>query len=126
MKDFMTPQEIIAHYEENLNVCNKKIEHFEHPEIYGCYVKRCNSIVINKERMMVITTDETRHTSCELSPLYPTYFTPKAALDIVANDVWSDCKGNRIKFEIVGEHEYYKILKSHTQEIINALKRVIA
>lgn len=117
-----TTQEMIAHYEKVLNVCNKEIEYLTHPELYGCCLCKCNSIVINKERMMTVTTDETHHTTYEFSPLYPTYFSPEVARDIVKNDIYRDCNDNRIKMEIVGKLEYYTLLKGQAEKSIELFK----
>ena len=117
-----TTQEVIAHYEKVLNVCNKEIEYLTHPELYGCCLCKCNSIVINKERMMTVTTDETHHTTYEFSPLYPTYFSPEVARDIVKNDIYRDINDNRIKMEIVGKLEYYPLLKGQAEKSIELFK----
>ena len=118
--------EMIAHAEKVLNVCNKEIEHLTHPEVYGCCLDRCNSIVINKERLMTVTTDETRHTTYEFTPLYPTYFSPEAADRIVASDIYKDNNGNRIALEIVGKLEYYQLLKEYSEKSIGILKSIEA
>lgn len=117
-------ERIIINNELTLKVCNEKIEYLTHPELYGCCLSRCNSIVINKERMMVVTTDSNHYTTYEFSPLYPTYFSPEAARKIVANDIYKDCNGNRIELEIIGELEYYKLMKERaeaTTRIIESL-----
>ena len=119
-----TTQEMIAHYEKVLNVCNKEIEYLTHPELYGCCLCKCNSIVINKERMMTVTTDETHHTTYEFNPLYPTYFSPEVARDIVKNDIYKDINGNRIKMEIVGKLEYYRLLKDSAEKGIELFKSI--
>ena len=62
---------------------------------------KCNSIVINKERLMTVTVDENNRTKHEFSPLYPTYFSPSAARQIVEGDLYSDCNGNRIKRHVL-------------------------
>ena len=120
-----TIKETIAHLENVINVCNKEIEHLTHPEIYGCCLCKCNSIVINKERMMTVTTDETHRTTHKFSPLYPTYFSPEAASDIVKNDIYRDCNGNRIKMEIIGKQEYYTLLKADSEKTLNIIKKLI-
>lgn len=112
----------ISNAEKTINVCKKEIEYLTHPEKYGCCLCRCNSIVINKERMMTVTTDETHHTTYEFSPLYPTYFSPEVASDIVKNDIYRDCNNNVIKMEIVGKLEYYRLLKEHTESGLSILK----
>jgi len=119
-----TNQEIIAHYEKVLNVCNKEIEYLTHPEVYGCCLCKCNSIVINKERMMTVTTDETHHTTYEFSPLYPTYFSPEIARDIVKNDIYRDINNNPIEMTIIGELEYYRLLKEKTEKAIELFKSI--
>ena len=119
-----TNQEIIAHYEKVLNVCNKEIEYLTHPELYGCCLCKCNSIVINKERMMTVTTDETHHTTYEFTPLYPTYFSPEAAREIVENDIYRDINDNRIEMEIIGRMEYYTLLKKWTEDSLSTLRSI--
>ena len=121
-----TTQEMIAHYEKVLNVCNKEIEYLTHPELYGCCLCKCNSIVINKERMMTVTTDENHMTTYEFNPLYPTYFSPEAADRIVASDIYKDNSGNRIALEIVGKLEYYQLLKEYSEKNIGILKSIEA
>ena len=117
---------MIAHYEKVLNVCNKEIEYLTHPELYGCCLCKCNSIVINKERMMTVTTDENHMTTYEFNPLYPTYFSPEAADRIVASDIYKDNNGNRIALEIVGKLEYYQLLKEYSEKSIGILKSIEA
>ena len=119
-----TIKETIAHLEKVINVCNKEIEHLTHPEIYGCCLSKCNSIVINKERLMTVTTDETHHTTYEFSPLYPTYFSPEAARNIVKNDIYRDCNGNIIKMEIIGKLEYYQLLKADSEKTHELIKKL--
>jgi len=121
-----TTAEVIAHNEQVLKVCNTKIEHLTHPELYGCCVCECNSIVINKERMMTVTTDETHHTTYEFSPLYPTYFSPKTAKQIVATDIYKDINDNPIEMEIIGELEYYRLLKKQAEKTIKLFKSIEA
>ena len=117
--------EAISNAEKTIKVCNKEIEYLTHPELYGCCLCKCNSIVINKERMMTVTTDETHHTTHEFSPLYPTYFSPETARKIVENDIYRDCNDNIIKLEIVGKLEYYQLLKEHTENGLEGLKSAI-
>ena len=117
-----TIQEMISQNEKVINVCNTKIEHLTNPKEYGFCVSKCNSIVIDKERMMTVTTDETHHTTYEFSPLYPTYFSPEVAREIVKNDIYRDYNGNRINMEIIGELEYYRLLKEKSEKIIKVLR----
>lgn len=117
--------EAISNAEKIINVCNNEIEYLTHPELYGCCLCMCNSIVINKKRMMTVTTDETHHTTYEFSPLYPTYFSPETARKIVENDIYCDCNGNIIKLEIVGKLEYYRLLKEQTENRLDVLKSAI-
>ena len=119
-----TTQQMIAHYEKVLNVCNKEIEYLTHPELYGCCLCKCNSIVINKERMMTVTTDENHMTTYEFNPLYPTYFSPEAADRIVKEDIYKDCNGNRIELTIIGKLEYYRLLKGQAEKSIELFKRL--
>ena len=123
-----TTQEMIAHYEKVLNVCNKEIEYLTHPELYGCCLCKCNSIVINKERMMTVTTKTTDgvcRTTYEFSPLYPTYFSPEVARDIVEHDIYKDINDQPIKMEIVGKLEYYQLLKDWAEDHLRVMKSVI-
>ena len=123
--NFPTIAEMVAHHEQVLNVCNKQIEYLTHPEVYGCCLCKCNSIVINKERMMTVTTKTTDgvcRTTYEFSPLYPTYFSPEVARDIVKNDIYRDINDNRIKMEIVGKLEYYTLLKGQAEKSIELFK----
>lgn len=115
----------ISNAEKTISVCNKEIEYLTHPEIYGCCLDRCNSIVINKERMMTVTTDEAHHTTHEFSPLYPTYFSPAVARKIVKNDIYRDWNGNIIKLEIIGKLEYYQLLKECLENRLSALNSAI-
>ena len=124
--NFPTIAEMVAHHEQVLNVCNKQIEYLTHPEVYGCCLCKCNSIVINKERMMTVTTDENHMTTYEFNPLYPTYFSPEAADRIVASDIYKDNNGNRIALEIVGKLEYYQLLKEYSEKNIGILKSIKA
>ena len=115
----------ISKAENTINVCNKEIEYLTHPEIYGCCLSKCNSIVINKERMMTVTTDENHMTTYEFSPLYPTYFSPEAADRILKHDIYKDANGNRIELTIVGKLEYYRLLKEHTENGVKGLRMAI-
>lgn len=112
----------ISKAESTLHVCKKEIEYLTHPELYGSCLSRCNSIVINKERMMVVTTDENHMTSYEFSPLYPTYFSPEAAHRIMKHDLYKDINGNRIKLVIVGKLEYYILLQEYTEKNLEVLR----
>lgn len=116
--------QVIANYEEMLNVSNRELEVFNNPEVYGSCLCLHNSIVINIERMMVITTDETHHTTYCFNPLYPTRFTPEAAKKIVKNDVYKDIHDNRIKLEIVGEKKYYELLKEYAERNLKVIKSI--
>lgn len=117
-------QSIIKKSENVLDVCNKEIEYLTHPELYGCCLCKCNSIVINRERMMTVTTDENHMTTYEFSPLYPTYFSPEAAQRIISHDVYKDINGNRINLERIGKLEYYKLLKAWTEKGLEALRSI--
>lgn len=110
--------EAIAYNENVVNKCDKVIERITHPEVYGCCLDSCNSIVINKERMMVVTTDEKHMTTYEFSPIEPTYFTPKAAKRIVEADIYTDVYGDKIELEIVGKLEYYQLLKASAEKAL--------
>lgn len=115
-------KQAICKAEQTMSVCNKEIEHLTHPEIYGCCLTLCNTIVINKERMMTVTTDENHMTTYEFAPLYPTYFSPEAAERIIKKDIYKDCNGNRIAFERVGKLEYYRLLKQYTETGLEILR----
>ena len=118
-------KQAISKAEKTLNVCNKEIEYLTHPELYGCCLSLCNTIVINKERMMTVTTDENHMTTYEFSPLYPTYFSPEAADRILKHDIYKDINGNRIKLERVGKLEYYRLLKEHTETGLEGLRMAL-
>lgn len=111
--------------EGRLSVCNQKIEKLTHPEIYGACLTRCNCIVINKERMMTITTNAEHRTTYEFSPLYPTFFTRETACDIVKLDIYKDINGNRIALTIVGELEYYELLQESIEKGLKAIKATL-
>lgn len=111
--------------EKTLIACDKEIEYLTHHELYGSCLSLCNTIVINKERMMTITTDENHKTTYEFAPLYPTYFSPDAADKIQKHDIYKDINGNRIKLEKVGKLEYYKMLKNYTETGLKALRMSI-
>ena len=111
--------------EECVKVCNEKIKRLTNPQKYGCCISRYNSIVINKERMMVVTTKDGK-THYAFAPTYPTYFTPQTAKKIVANDIFKDGLGNRIELTIVGELEYYQLLKKNKENGIQTLTDVLS
>lgn len=113
--------EMIAHNENVLNVCNKQIEYLTNPDKYGFCLDKCNSIVINKERMMTVTTDKNNMTTYEFSPLTPTYFAPEVAEHIVKSDIYYDCN-NPIKMEIIGKLEYYTLLKDYAVKNLENIK----
>lgn len=115
---YPTMMEVISYNQKVLSVCNKEIEYLTNPREYGCCLSRCNRIVINKERMMTVTTDKDHRTTYEFSPLYPTYFSREAAEKIVANDIYLDNKGNRIELTIIGKLEYYTLLKNKAEKAI--------
>lgn len=118
-------KQAISKAEMTLNVCNKEIEYLIHPELYGCCLSLCNTIVISKERMMTVTTDENHMTTYEFSPLYPTYFSPEAADHIISHDIYKDINGDRIKLEKVGKLEYYRLLKEYTETGLKALRMAL-
>ncbi len=115
----------INHAEKMVSVCNKQIEFLTHPEIYGCCLSKCNSIVINKERMMTVTIDDNHVTTYEFSPLYPTYFTPETAREIVEHDIYKVINDQPIKMEIVGKLEYYHLLMVWAENQLKVMKSVI-
>lgn len=114
-------QEVIEHNEEKLAVCKKELERINNPQIYGACLCRCNCIVINKERMMTVTTKD-NHTTYEFNPLYPTFFSAEMANKIVREDIYKDIHGNRIKMEIIGEKEYYMMLQEKAEKAIELFK----
>lgn len=126
MKQFLTISQLIEKAEVILNVCKTNVDYLSNPKKYGCGIFKCNAIVLNKERMMVVKVGENNMTDYEWAPLYPTFFTKEAAKKIVADDVFTDCEGKRIKLEIVGELEYYHILGEWAQNRIDALKKLKA
>jgi len=111
--------------EECVKVCNEKINWLTNPQKYGYCISRCNSIVINKERMMVVTTKDGK-THYAFAPTYPTYFTPQTAKNIVANDIFKDGLGNRIELAIVGELEYYQLLKKNKESAIKTFTDILS
>lgn len=115
-------QEVIEDNEKTLAVCNEELDRINHPEVYGACLCRCNCIVINKERMMTVTTDKRNYTTYEFSPLYPTFFSPDTAKDIAKNDVFKDINDNRIKMEVIGEKEYYTLLKERATKTLELFK----
>lgn len=116
---------LIAKCEKVLSVCDKEIEYLTHPEKYGCCLSYCNSIVINKERLMCVTTDKEHRATYELSPLYPTYFSPKSAAQIMENEIFTDRDGKRIKMEIVGKLEYYHLLRAEYANKLASFKEIL-
>lgn len=117
--------QMINVYKKRIDVCENEIEQITHPEIYGCCLNKCNSIVINKERMMTITTNEKNEITHEFTPLCPTYFTPKTAKELVKNETFKDIHGNKIKMEIIGRLEYYQLLKDNCNKHIEILKTLL-
>ena len=111
--------------EECVKVCDERIKRLTNPKKYGCCISRCNSIVLNKERMMVVTAKDGK-TDYAFAPTYPTYFTPQTARKIVANDIFKDGLGNRIELTIVGELEYYRLLKKHKENGIQTLTDILS
>lgn len=89
-----------------LSTCDKIIERLIHPDATSLG----NSIIIDKSRMMTVTT-KNRMTTYEFAPLYPTIFTSEAAARIIQRDVFIDGCGFNVSLEIVGELEYYRLLK---------------
>lgn len=126
MKQTLDISAMISRCEEIVNVCTKEIKHLTHPEIYGCCLCKCNSIVINKERMMTVTTDEKHMTTYEFEPLCPTYFSPEVARGIVCHDIYEDINGNRIHMEIIGKLEYYQLLKAVSEKRLEIFKSIEA
>ena len=128
MKTQMNNQfaELVKKVESQIAVCEKKIYYFEHPEECGFGIFKCNSIVINKERMLVVKVGDDRCTCHEFAPLYPTKFSPEAAQDIVNNDKYYDGANQRISLEIIGEKEYYYLLKVYLTEGLQSLKKMLA
>lgn len=111
--------------EECVKVCNDKINRLTNPQKYGYCISRCNSIVINKERMMVVTTKDGK-THYAFAPTYPTYFTPQTAKNIVTNDIFKDGLGNRIELTIIGELEYYQLLKKNKENAIKTFTDILS
>ena len=89
-----------------LATCDKIIERLTRPDA----TSRGNSIVIDKMRMMTVTT-KNRMTTFEYAPLYPTIYAHDAAESIIMRDVFIDGCGFNVTLEIVGELEYYRLLK---------------
>ena len=72
----------------------------------------------------MVVTAENGKTSYEFSTTSPTYFTPSTARDIVKHDIFRDGLGNRIELTIVGELEYYQILKDWLTEQVKTIKEI--
>lgn len=89
-----------------LTTCEKIIERLTRNDA----TSRGKNIIIDKSRMMTVTT-KNRMTTYEFAPLYPTIFTPEAAARIIHRDVYIDGCGFNVSLEIVGELEYYRLLK---------------
>lgn len=89
-----------------LSTCDKIIERLTCPDT----ISRGNSIIIDKSRMMTVTT-KNRMTTYEYAPLYPTIYAHEAAERIIRRDVFIDGCGFNVSLEIVGELEYYRLLK---------------
>lgn len=68
---------------------------------------------------------EGNKTSYEFCSLTPTFFSPKLAKEIIKNDIFRDCNGNRIKLEGVTELEYFKMLKERTESSLLFIENVI-
>lgn len=105
---------------DRLDIINKEIERLENP----CFIDACNSIVINKERMLTLTTDEHSIVSYEFGPIHPTYFTPERARELQNELEIADCHGNKIELMVVGAKEYYNLLKEETLRYIDTVKRL--
>lgn len=112
---------IIKQNRERIEFCNKKIEVLTHSELYGRCLAKCNTIVINKERMMVVKVGKSNMTDYEYAPIAPTFFTKELAQEIINNDIYRDYQGNRIPLEAIGELEYYKLLKEQNEKSIEVL-----
>lgn len=93
-----------------LTTCERNIERLTRPDANGCSLSRGNSIIIDKSRMMTVTT-KIHMTTYEFAPLYPTLFTADAAARIIQHDVFIDGCGFNVALEIIGELEYYRLLK---------------
>ena len=120
-----TIKAMVAKKEEELELVNRKIYYYEHPEECGFGIFKCNSIVINKERMMVIAVGDDRKTCNKFAPIHPTKFSPETAIDIVNNDEWYDGNNERISLEIVGEREYYYLLREYLQNGLEMVKKYL-
>lgn len=93
-----------------LTTCERNIERLTRSDANGCSPTRGNSIIIDKSRMMTVTT-KIHMTTYEFAPLYPTLYTVDAAARIIQHDVFIDGCGFNVSLEIVGELEYYRLLK---------------
>lgn len=95
-----------------LSTCDKIIERLTRNDANGCSLSCGKNIIIDKSRMMTVTT-KNRMTTYEFAPLYPTVFTPETAARIIQRDVFIDGCGFNVSLEIVGELEYYRLLKEY-------------
>lgn len=93
-----------------LSTCDKIIERLTRNDANGCSLSCGKNIIIDKSRMLTVTT-KNRMTTYEFAPLYPTIFTSEAAARIIQRDVFIDGCGFNVSLEIVGELEYYRLLK---------------
>lgn len=74
--------------------------------------------------MMTVKVGKNHLTTYEFAPVSPTFFSPSVAKMIVEKDVFSDYHGNKIFMEIVGELEYYRLLKTYAEERLETLKNL--
>lgn len=107
-----------------LTTCERNIERLTRSDDNGCSLRRGTCIIIDKSRMMTITT-KIHMTTYEFAPLYPTLFTADAATRIIQHDVFIDGCGFNVTLEIVGELEYYRLLKDFISRRLGACDEAI-
>lgn len=93
-----------------LTTCDRIIERRTRYKAKDCSPMLGTSIIIDKSRMMTVTI-KNRMTTYEFTPLYPTIFTSEVAERIIQRDVFIDGCGFNVNLVIVGELEYYRLLK---------------
>ena len=117
--------EHIAELKSIIDVCNKEIEIIENPQRYGSCICHCNSIVVNKQRLLSIRTGEGNKAEFEYKAKYPTHYSRKTAEWIVKNVKLINGLGEPIKLEVVGDYEYYLNLKKALEETVEVMQELL-
>lgn len=77
---------------------------------------KCNSIVINRERLMTISVNDNNEIECVFTTKYPTIFSPSMARKVCKEAILKDINGYRIPLEIITEEKYYTLIKEWCEE----------